>query len=149
MPANVARLGALKAPQPNGAYRLKFINGPLYAVNRHRPKILWKRDLQNEPLGLDQSRTAPVLVQIWKLPSKDRNNASEGMLRVIDKRTGKALTERRNVDVLPYFLLNPDPQQAILELKLTQETIRMNFAPDRPADAVENEQRTKTGRVPD
>ena len=149
LPANVARLGALKAPQPNGAYRLKFINGPLYAVNRHRPKILWKRDLQNEPLGLDQSRTAPVLVQIWKLPSKDRNNASEGMLRVIDKRTGKALTERRNVDVLPYFLLNPDPQQAILELKLTQETIRMNFAPDRPADAVENEQRTKTGRVPD
>ena len=144
-----ARLSALKAPQPNGAYRLKFLNGPLYAVNRHHPKILWKRDLQNEPFGLDQSRAAPVLVQIWKLLPKGNNAASEGMLRVIDKRTGKTLMERRNVDVLPYFLLNPDPQQAILELKLTQETIRMNYAPDRPADAVDDENRTKTDRVPD
>ncbi len=151
LPANNApvRLEALKAPQPNGAYRLKFLNGPLYAVNRHHPEILWKRDLQNEPLGLDQSRAAPVLVQIWKLMPKDRNNASEGMLRVLDKRTGKTLMERRNVDVLPYFLLNPDPQQAILELKLTQETVRMNYAPDRHADAVDDEHRTKTGRVPD
>ena len=144
-----ARLSALKAPQPNGAYRLKFLNGPLYAVNRHHPKILWKRDLQNEPFGLDQSRAAPVLVQIWKLLPKGNNAASEGMLRVIDKRTGKTLMERRNVDVLPYFLLNPDPQQAILELKLTQETLRMNYAPDRPADAVDDENRTKTDRVPD
>ena len=71
------------------------------------------------------------------------------MLRVIDKRNGKTLVIRQNVDVLPYFLLNPDPQQGILELKLTQETIRMNYAPDRPADAAENEQRTKTERVPD
>ena len=123
-------LEALKGPQPNGAYRLKFINGPLYAVNRDQPKILWKRDLQNEALGLDQSSTAPVLVQIWKLLPKGKNAASEGMLRVIDKRTGKALVIRRNVDVLPYFLLNPDSQQGILELKLTQETIRMNYAPD-------------------
>ena len=142
-------LEALKAPQPNGAYRLKFLNGPLYAVNRHQPKILWKRDLQDEPLGLDQSKAAPVLVQTWKLLPKGKNDASEGMLRVIDKRNGKSLLIRRNVDVLPYFLLNPDPQQGILELKLTQETIRMNYAPDRPADAAENEQRTKTDRVPD
>ena len=90
-----------------------------------------------------------MLVQIWKLLPKGNNAASEGMLRVIDKRTGKTLMERRNVDVLPYFLLNPDPQQAILELKLTQETIRMNYAPDRPADAVDDENRTKTDRVPD
>ena len=140
LPANHANvgLGALKAPQPNGAYRLKFLNGPLYAVNRHHPEILWKRDLRNEPIGLDQSKAAPVLVQIWKLLPKGNNAASEGMLRVIDKRTGKTILERRNVDVLPYFLLNPDPQQAILELKLTQETIRMNYAPDKPAAASEN-----------
>ena len=151
LPTNNSKtsIAALKAPQPNGAYRLKFLNGPLYAVDRHQPRILWKRDFQDEPLGLDQSRTAPVLVQIWKLLPKGKNDASEGMLRVIDKRNGKTLVIRQNVDVLPYFLLNPDPQQGILELKLTQETIRMNYAPDRPADAAENEQRTKTERVPD
>ena len=139
----VQNLEALKAPQPRDSYRQNFINGPLYAVRRSNPSILWQRELKNEPLALDLSRAAPVLVQLWKLKPRGSNDASEGMLRVIDKRTGKSLIERRSVDVLPYFLLNPDLQQGMLELKLTQETITLNYAKDSketPHERPENEQ---------
>jgi hypothetical protein len=49
---------------------------------------------------------------------------------MIDKRTGKVSFEQSSVDILPYYLLNPDPQQSILELKLTQQTIRLRYAID-------------------
>jgi hypothetical protein len=106
------------------------VNGPLYAIGRNQPRIIWKRDLNQEPISLDQSRAAPVLIQLWKLAAKGANNASEGMLRMIDKRTGKVSFEQSSVEILPYYLLNPDPQQSILELKLTQQTIRLRYAID-------------------
>jgi outer membrane protein assembly factor BamB len=133
----VGNLPDLKTHQPNNAYRLRFLNGTLYGLDRHQPRILWQRELKNEPLTLDQSRVAPVLVQLWKLVPKRESAASEGMLRVIDKRTGTALVERCHVDLLPYFLLNPDREQAIVELKLPRETIRLLYAPESPADAAE------------
>ena len=140
----VQNLEALKAPQPRDSYRQRFINGPLYAVKRSDPRILWQRELKNEPLALDLARTAPVIVQLWKLKPRGSNDASEGMLRVIDKRTGKSLIERRSVDVLPYFLLNPDPQQGMLELKLTQETITLNYAEDSKLEAHQTPEKEPT-----
>ena len=126
----IQNLSGLKKLQPNEGYRLAFVNGPLYAIGRNQPGIVWKRDLNHEPISLDQSRAAPVLIQLWKLAAKGANNASEGMLRMIDKRTGKVSFEQSSVDILPYYLLNPDPQQSILELKLTQQTIRLRYAID-------------------
>lgn len=127
---HIDNLGALKSLQPHDGYRMRFINGPLYAVSRDDPHIVWTREMKGEPLGMDQSRVAPALVQIWKNPAKDTREANRGTVRVIDRRSGHELFEKSSVDVLPYFLLNPDPQQAILELKLTQETIRFRFSAD-------------------
>ena len=133
----VDNLATLKSLQPNDGYRLRFLHGPLYAVDRLEPRILWQREMKNEPMSLEQSRGAPVLLQLWKLAAKGSNEASKGTLRVIDKRNGTDLLERNSVDILPYFLLNPDPQQAILELKLTQETIRFHYAEDdQPVEEV-------------
>ena len=133
----VENLRVLKDPKLNASHRLKFINGTFYAIDRREPRILWQRELRNEAISLDQSRTAPVLVQLWKLAPKGMNDASDGMLRLIDKRTGKTLIEKRSVDILSYFLLNPDAQQAILELKLTQETIRLNFSSESRSKGAE------------
>ena len=130
----VENLSALKALQPNDGYRQKFLNGPLYAVDRHQAKIVWQREFKNEPMGLDQSRVSPVLIQIWKNAPKESREAGKGTLRVIDRRTGKDLLEKSSVDILPYFLLNPDPERAILELKLTQETIRFRYEPDASSE---------------
>lgn len=124
---NIENLSALKSLQPHDGYRVKFLNGPLYAVSRDGMKIVWSREFKNEPLGLDQSRVAPALVQIWKNPAKDNREAHRGTVRVIDRRTGSDLFEKTSPDVLPYFLLNPDHEQAIFELKLTQETIRFRY----------------------
>ncbi len=134
----VKDLSILKqAPQSYHSYRLKFINGSLYAVDRHAPRLLWSREFKNEAMALDQSSTAPILVQLWNRSSTKNRGGHEAMLRVIDKRTGKSLIEKQSVEILPYWALNPDPQQAIVELKLTRETYRFSYLPEIPADAVE------------
>ena len=124
---HISNQGTLKSLQPMEGYRLRFLNGPLYAVTREKPHIAWQRNFKNEPLALDQSRVSPVLIQLWKLAPEGKLDASKGSLCVIDKRTGKNLVSKSAVEILPYFLLNPDPQQGMLELKLTQETIRLNY----------------------
>ena len=127
----VENLTTLKSNQLNGGYRFRFLNGPLYAVKREQPQIVWEREFKNEPLAQDQSRVAPVLVQLWRQTPRGNLNASQSMLRMIDKRTGRNLFANSGVDILPYFLLNSDPQLGILELKLTQETIRLNYDKSR------------------
>lgn len=116
-------LNTLKGLQINDSYRLKFISGTIFAIDCQSFKLLWQRDLKKEPLSLDQPRTSPVLVQLWKLPPK----GSELMLRLIDKRTGTIVFERSKEDYSPYYLLNPDPQQGVLELKLARETIQISY----------------------
>jgi outer membrane protein assembly factor BamB len=135
----------LRSNQPNDGYRLRFVSGTLYAVDRDEPKILWERKLQDEPIQMDQSVVAPVLIQLWKLVPKDDRSPIEGMLRLTDKRTGKMLVDpnRRHEDLQTFFLLNPDPQQGIVELKLARKTIRLTYASDQPADAVEAIEKSK------
>lgn len=132
-------MSKLRAHQPNDSYRLRFLSGSLYAVDRDEPRILWDRKLQEEPIPLDQSVVAPVIVQLWRLaPANDRSPVL-GILRITDKKTGKMLVDpnRRREDLQPYFLLNPDPQQGIVEVKLARQTIRLTYASDQPADAAE------------
>ena len=120
------QLNSLKSLQVNDSYRLRFMTGTLFAVDCSQPKVLWQRELKDEPFAIDQSRTSPVLVQLWKLPPK----GSELMLRLIDKRTGTVVFERSKEDYSPYYLLNPDSQQGILEMKLARETIQINYPTD-------------------
>ncbi len=119
-----------KNVRPNDSYQVRFVTGTLFAVDRYRPQIAWQRELKQEPISLEQSRAAPVLIQLWKPPPSENMRQGEALLRVIDKRTGKIVIEGHQDDLTPYFLLNPDPQQAILELKLAHETIQMNYATD-------------------
>lgn len=138
MTSPTGNVATLKALQPNDSVRRRFVSGTLFAIDRSEPRILWKRTLKDEPIALDQPRAAPVFVQLWKQPSKPSPSGTEGVLRVIDKRTGKVLIEKRRDDLQPYFLLNPDQQLAILELKLQYETIRFRYSLDS-TDGTTNE----------
>lgn len=122
-----------KSLKPNECYRRQLVKGTMIAIDRRNPRVLWTRELHDEPVLLDQSRAAPVLIQAWKSPSRDNVSASDGILNVIDKRTGKTLVQRHKEDMSLYFLLNPDPQQSILELKLPRELIRLTY-PQRDVD---------------
>jgi hypothetical protein len=145
-------LSKLRAIQPNDSYRLRYLSGRMYAVDRDELKILWNRELLNEPISLDQSVVAPIMVQLWKLVPKDDKSPLEGILRLVDKRTGKMLVDprERHADLQsPHFLLNADPQQGIVELKLARKAIRLTYASDLPADAVEAIQKAQENRTPD
>ena len=117
-----------KSLKPNESYRRQFVSATLLGLDRERPRILWKRELIDEPISLDQSRAAPVLIQIFKSLSRGNVGISDGILRVVDKRTGETLFESHPESYSPSFLLNPDPQQGILELKLPRELIRIDYS---------------------
>jgi hypothetical protein len=137
----------LKSKQSYDSYRKPIIvHGMLYCFDRFNLKILWQRELKDEQIALDQSKTAPVLVQLWKRGSSENSSALQTVLQVTDKLTGKMLAIKPNVELQPYFLLNPDSQQAIVELRLPRETIRIHYAQESPADALEAIQ--KAGEKP-
>ena len=116
--------GELKKLQLNNAYRLLFLSGTLIAVDKRQAQIVWQRELKNEPLPIDQSNVAPVFVQIWKLPPEGQTVT----VKLIDKRTGKDAIPELTGDFSANFLLNPDPQQGILEMKLARKTIRLTYS---------------------
>lgn len=122
--------GSWNRLRPSETYRRQLVTGMLLAIDRQQPRILWQKELVNEPLSLDQSRASPVLIQNWKLSSRRDVSMVDGILKVTDKRTGINLIDEPRESAMPFFLLNPDPQQGILELKLPRETIRMFFRSD-------------------
>lgn len=122
-----ANLSKVKSVQLNESYRLPFFQGMLYAVDRNDPKVVWQRELKNEAIALDQSQVAPVMVELWKLLPKNDQVPMEAFIRLIDKRTGKTIYEKQQQDLQPHFLLNPDPRQGIVDLKLSHETIRLTY----------------------
>jgi len=128
---------ALKSAQSKETQQLVFLKGVLYAVDRFQPKLVWQRELNGEPLPTEHSRAAPVFVQLWKVPPKGQNQTLEATLRLVDKRSGKLLREVPHLDQSTYFLLNPDPQQAIVELRLARQTIRLTYTDEEPPPSEE------------
>jgi outer membrane protein assembly factor BamB len=117
-----------KSLKPSETYRRPYLNGLLIGIDRRQRQVLWQRELEDEPIALDQSRVAPVLIQAWKRAQRGSVGITEGVLRLIDKRTGSVLVEKHRDDITPNFLLNPDLQQGILEVRLARELIRLDFS---------------------
>jgi outer membrane protein assembly factor BamB len=126
----IANLPQLRDAQPYSGYRMRFVDGSMYAINRNQPRIVWQRQMNKEGFSLGQSTASPILVVLWKQPSEENRNAGEGVLKVVDKRTGDLLFEKKGTEILPYFLLNPDSQLGILELKLSYATLRFHYESD-------------------
>jgi hypothetical protein len=123
-----ANANAWKVLKPSDNYRRQLVSGVLLAIDRQQPQIVWKKELRDEPFSLDQPRTAPVLVQTFRIPSAEHDGLKEGVVRVIDKRTGKTLCQRRGAQIIPSFLLTPQPEIGILDLVLPSETVRLRYS---------------------
>lgn len=137
MSGSAENLQPFKSNHSHEAYRRMQVRGTLYCFDRYEPRLLWQRELKDEPISLDQSRVSPVLVQLWKKLLASNSNAVEFVLRVTDKRTGKLLPIKPKADLENYFLLNPDLEQAIVEIRLKYETIRLHYTPESPVDALD------------
>lgn len=119
----------LRGSQVHNSYRVPFIRGPMVAINRHNRKILWRRDLDDEPFPLEQSRAGPLLVTTWKIPP-GRDPAitgGEGIVRCVDKRTGELLHEFRDAHLQDYHTVWPRPERHAVEVRLQNRLIHFEF----------------------
>lgn len=128
----VPRLTNLQAQQLWGGLRVSFINGWLYGIDRQTTAICWRRFLESEPLPQYISHVAPVLVQMWRRNSvgPGRNESEEeGVLRVIDTRTGVDVLTHRDLSLHPYSVLNPVTGRESVDILTQRMTFHLNYAP--------------------
>lgn len=128
----VPRLANLQAQQLWGGLRVSFINGWLYGIERQTTAISWRRFLDSEPLPQYLSHVAPVLVQMWRRyavgPGKTESE-EEGVLRLIDTRTGAEILTHRDLSLHPYSVLNPAAGRESVDVLTQRMTFHLNYAP--------------------
>jgi hypothetical protein len=121
------------ATQPLTGYRRPLLHGPLIALERTSRQIVWTRPVAGEPWLLDQNSTTPVLVQMFKTPPPPGSQAvGEGVLRLIDKRTGRDVFVHRDLNVQPYYSLDPQPEFGRFDVRLQSTKFRIDYTLPEP-----------------
>jgi hypothetical protein len=113
--------------QPLQGYRRPLLNGPLYAIDRARRQIVWTWEGDGYPWILDQNRTTPVLTQIYRLPSPDGAAVGESVMRLIDKRTGKEVWQHRDLNLVPNFSIEPNPELVRFDILTERMLFRFEY----------------------
>lgn len=117
--------------QPSSSYRRPLLHGPLVAIDRWSRQIVWQREIGGEPWLLDQNKSMPVLVQIFKTPPPmNGQGIGEGVLRLIDKRTGREVLQHRDLNLLPYFSLEPQPDYLKFEVRTNNTLFQVDYGPE-------------------
>ena len=120
----------LNTQQDRGGYRRPLLNGWLLAFERRSLKPLWTIPANNLPFAVDQPNDVPFFVLPYKRPNDDSVDGqhSDGVLHLIDKRTGKeVLFDAGNLNNV-YFALDPDPLQQRIDLLTAKRRIRLDYA---------------------
>lgn len=119
----------LATQQDRGGFRKPLANGSLHAFDRHTLRLLWTIPAKNLPLAIDQPFDTPFLLLTYKRPSDDSTDGQspDGVLHLIDKRTGKEILYETGSPQSVYVTLEPDPLQQRLDLLTPKRRIRLDY----------------------
>lgn len=120
----------LATQQDRGGFRKPLVNGWLHAFDRRSLRLLWTIPTRNLPLAIDQPREAPFLVLSYRRPSDDSadGQSPDGVLHLIDKRTGKEVLYDVGNTQNVHAALEPDPLQQRIDLLTPKRRIRLDYA---------------------
>ncbi len=120
----------LATQQDRGSYRKPLVNGWLHAFDRRSLRLLWTIPTTNLPIAIDQPQDTPFLLLTYKRPSDDSTDGQNpnGVLHLIDKRTGKDLLYDVGNPNNVYVALEPDPLQLRVDLLTQKRRIRLDYA---------------------
>jgi outer membrane protein assembly factor BamB len=120
----------LATQQERGVFWKPLVNGWLHAFDRRSLRRLWTIPTKNLPLAIDQPRDAPVLVLTYKRPSDDSidGQSTDGVLHLIDKRSGKEVLYDVGAQTNVYFALEPDPLQQRIDVLTPKRRLRLDYA---------------------
>ena len=120
----------LTTQQDRGGFRRPLLNGWLHAFDRRSLRLLWTIPTKNLPLAIDQPSDAPFLLLTYKRPSDDSTDGQnpDGVLHLIDKRSGKEVLYEAGNQQTVYVSLEPDPLQQRIDLLTPKRRIRLDYA---------------------
>lgn len=124
-----------QVPQIRGGYRQHRVHGTLHAIDRRTGKITWTRRLDDVNFPLDQPRGAPVFVLNYRTlaagisePSKPPGAGEmEGILQVIDRRTGLDLYREQSANLAPEFTVETNLENHSLDLHGVTQRLRFEY----------------------
>lgn len=133
----ISRQAALQPANNRYSHRTPTVDGPLLAIDRSSFRQRWQATFARTPWLLDQPRTAPLLLHAYKLGTPDQitNGITNGVIRLLDKRTGAEVLHREGTNLLGFATFQSDPDRGIVDVRLEQETIRLRYHPHPPAPA--------------
>ncbi len=133
----ITRQAALQPANNRFSHRTPAVDGPLLAIDRRTFRPRWQLALARTPWLLDQPRTAPLLLHAYKLGTPDQiaNGATNGVVRLLDKRTGAEVLQREGTNLLGFATFHADPDRGLVEVRLEHETVRLRYQPYPPAPA--------------
>ncbi len=125
----VTEVSWLNTQQDRGNYRRPLLNGWLHAFDRRSLKPLWTIPTKNLPFAVDQPNDSPFFVLPYKRPSDDSADGqhSDGVLHLIDKRTGQEVLFDAGSLLNVYFALEPDPLQQRVDVLMQKRRLRLDY----------------------
>jgi hypothetical protein len=121
--------------QVRGGYRQHRVKGTLHAIDRRTGEIAWKRSLEDSSFPLDQPRGAPLFVLnyrtlatgIMEPANPPAAGQTEGVLQVIDRRTGLDLYREQSANLAPEFTVEINPENRSLDIHGVTERLRFEY----------------------
>ena len=125
----VTEKGWLATDQDRGGHRKVMANGWLHAFDRTSLKQLWTIPARNLPIALDQPQDLPILVLPYRRPSDDSTDGKhpDGVVQVLDKRTGKELLYNVGNINNSQVVIEPNPQGGHIDLLTKSRRIRLDY----------------------
>lgn len=124
-----------RGSQVRGGYRQHRVKGTLHALDRRSGDIVWKRLLDDTTIPLDQSRGAPIFVLNFRTLApgiKEPSNPpapgqTEGVLRVLDRRSGLDLYNEQSANLAPDFTVEINLENHSLDIHGVTERLRFEY----------------------
>lgn len=128
--------GAGRVPQIRDGHRQHRVHGTLHAIDRRSGETTWKRTLEDVIFPLEQPHGAPIFVLNYRTlaagiaePSKPPvPGETEGVLQVIDRRTGQDLYREQSVNLSPAFTVEINLEQHSLDIHGEQQRLRLEYS---------------------
>jgi hypothetical protein len=135
---------ALQLAQGRLVYRAPVVTGPLYAVDRVSPHIVWRAGLNREMWPIEQPKSVPVLVQTYRAtneagPISPNQVPVAGVLHLRDKRTGRDVLRREDINPANYTTVYGDPDRGVIDVHLERMSFKLRYQPTPPAPPLPNE----------
>lgn len=127
--------GAGRVPQIRDGYRQHRVQGTLHAIDRRGGQVGWKRPLEDVVFPLDQPRGAPIFMLNYRtlapgvreLSKPPVPGETEGILQVIDRRTGLDLHREQSPNLSPAFTVEVNLEHHTVDIHGEQERLRLEY----------------------